>query len=322
MSHVCRICGNSENNRVHRAREMMFGTRDEFDYIECAACGTLQISEIPDLEKYYPENYLAFDSKVIMGETFAKRLAARFSGQYLLTGKGVLGRSILSRKPWIADHYPISMRGFPLGIDFNSRILDFGSGTGQLLQSLHYFGFKDLTGADAFIRSDIAFPTGVKTFKRDLRELDPPFDLVMLHHSLEHLPNPAEALARLPAFGPGNYALVRIPVAAFAWEKYGVNWVQMDPPRHLFLFSEKAMRKIAKEAGFEVDAVIYDSSEFQFWGSEQYASDIPLVGSGHYKGFFPSINFSDEQMSDWRTQATRLNAENRGDQACFYLRKI
>jgi hypothetical protein len=51
---VCRICGNERDNRLHRAREMFMGTRDPFTYVECAACGTLQISEAPDLRPYYP----------------------------------------------------------------------------------------------------------------------------------------------------------------------------------------------------------------------------------------------------------------------------
>ena len=30
---VCRICGNESGNKTHKAREMMFGTRDEFHYL-------------------------------------------------------------------------------------------------------------------------------------------------------------------------------------------------------------------------------------------------------------------------------------------------
>src|SRR3712207_3434389 len=54
---ACRVCGNSSGNRVHRAREMFAGTRDEFDYVECAACGTLHIREVPDLRPYYAAGY-------------------------------------------------------------------------------------------------------------------------------------------------------------------------------------------------------------------------------------------------------------------------
>ena len=50
----CRICGNATGNRLHRAREMQFGTGEEFDYVECAGCGCVQIAEIPaDLQRFY-----------------------------------------------------------------------------------------------------------------------------------------------------------------------------------------------------------------------------------------------------------------------------
>ena len=58
MSEVaCRVCGDREGNRLHRAREMFEGTRDEFDYVECASCGTLHIREVPDQRPYYAGDY-------------------------------------------------------------------------------------------------------------------------------------------------------------------------------------------------------------------------------------------------------------------------
>ena len=91
MSHSCRICVNLRDNRIHLAREMMFGTRETFEYFECSACGTIQIAEVPELSRYYPENYLAFDSEVEIGENLTRRVAARFAGRYFLTGRGAFG---------------------------------------------------------------------------------------------------------------------------------------------------------------------------------------------------------------------------------------
>lgn len=323
MNLECRICGNIENNLRHDAREMMFGTREPFVYVECAACGTVQIETVPaDLAKYYPDNYIAFESRVVMGETFAKRTAARFAGKYFMTGSDLIGKFVVDRKPWVGAHYPESMRYFPLGIDFNSRILDFGCGNGRLLQSLYYFGFKNLTGADAFISGDIEYPTGVKIFKRDLADLDPAFDLIMLHHSFEHLPDPERILREIGRLlAPDKYALVRIPLVSYAWEKYGVNWVQLDPPRHLFLYTEKSFSDLCGQAGLEVERVIYDSAAFQFWGSEQYVRDIPLTDPRSHNDPEKGAVFSPEQIAEWGAEAAVLNREGRGDQACFYLRK-
>ncbi len=321
MNLTCRICENDANNTVHGAREMMFGTRNEFDYLECSQCGTLQILEIPDLVPYYPSNYLSFDAETPLGKTGLHRLAAKFVGRYLMHGKGLIGETILKLKPGIAFHYAASLREHPLDIEFDSKILDFGCGSGQLLRSLHYLGFKDLLGADAFISGDIEYSDGVRILKRPLTELEPAFDLIMLHHSFEHLAVPKQSLAEIKRIlAPDGTCLIRLPVVNLAWEKYGVNWVQLDPPRHLFLYTERAMRLLAEEAGFEVEAVIYDSTGFQFWGSEQYVRDIPLVAEGEPGGFKPASIFESSELTNWDAEAKRLNEEGRGDSACFYLK--
>jgi len=324
MTYSCHICGNSENNRIHKTREMMFGMHDTFDYLECGMCGTVQIIEIPDLNRYYPQNYYSFDStnQIEFTKKFKRRLAARFAANYFIYKKNFIGKYLAEKKDWIKAHFPASLRDFPLGINFKSRILDFGCGTGKLLQILYHFGFRNLTGVDAFIKEDIFYPNGIKIYKRSLSELEPYFDLIMFHHSFEHLPNPLETLRETYRLLPeGKFCLIRIPIVNFAWKKYGVNWVQLDPPRHLFLFTEKSFNFVAEKAGFMIEKVIYDSEAFQFWGSEQYLRDISLNGERAYKGIIEESIFTTEQMSDWENQAQDLNTQNRGDQACFYLRK-
>lgn len=60
----CAICGNHEENKRHVAREMMFGYRDEFEYLECSACGRLQNVSVPEgLERYYGDNYYSVNTR-------------------------------------------------------------------------------------------------------------------------------------------------------------------------------------------------------------------------------------------------------------------
>jgi SAM-dependent methyltransferase len=324
MTKLCRICGNAENNRVHKAREMMFGTRDEFDYLECAACGTVQICEIPDLSRYYPEDYYSLNTE--KSGDFEKRLrvrlAARFLGNYLLNRKNFISQLIARKQSWLDSFFPNYLKEPLLELNFRSPILDFGCGTGKLLQTLYYYGFRDLTGADAFIDDNIFYPNGVKIYKRSLWEIEPFFDLVMLHHSFEHLPDPLESLHQIyKLLPPRKFCLIRIPVAAFAWEKYGVNWVQLDPPRHLFLFTEKSFRKLAEAAGFEVAKVVYDSESFQFFGSERYVQNIAMNEGKNAEGVSSESILTPENLREWEQTAELLNKQNKGDQACFYLRK-
>ena len=53
---ACRICASNGPHPHFVVREMMFGTRESFDYFECSNCKTLQIVDIPaDLARHYPE---------------------------------------------------------------------------------------------------------------------------------------------------------------------------------------------------------------------------------------------------------------------------
>ena len=91
---ICKICGNSENNKEFKIKEMMFGFRDEFTYFECSKCGCLQIAKIPkNMGKYYPLNYYSFKKK---GESnnFIKQILKRKMNEYALFKKGLIGKAI------------------------------------------------------------------------------------------------------------------------------------------------------------------------------------------------------------------------------------
>ncbi len=325
MSEICRICGNANENLIHTAREMMFGTRDEFEYLECGSCGTVQIVDIPDLRKYYPHDYysLSEEHSFKLADSYKSRLAARVASKYLVTGKGSIGRYLSEKKNWILDNFPNSLQEPTLGLSFKSKILDFGCGSGKLLQTLNYFGFKYLTGTDAFIERDISYPSGIEIYKRPLSEIEDTYDLVMLHHSFEHLPDPVDALSQIHRIlNPHKFCLIRIPLVNYAWERYGVNWVQLDPPRHLFLYTEKSFRKLAESNGFAVEKIVYDSEIFQFYASEQYVRDIAMNEPRAYRGVIEESVFIAEQIAKWERETDELNSTGKGDQACFYLRKL
>ncbi len=324
MNLTCRICENDKNNCLFKAREMMFGTREEFDYVECATCGTLQIAEIPDLSRHYPKEYYSFSAldELWFTRKLKSRIAARVAGEFFVNGRNFGGKFLAEKKDWINFFYPQSLKESLLNLNFDSRILDFGCGAGRLLQILRHFGFRNLTGADAFIEKDIFYPNGVKIYKKRLDELSLKFDLIMLHHSFEHLPNPLETLREFrPLLEKDGVCLIRLPLKSFVWEKYDINWVQLDAPRHLFLYTEKSFCALAKKAGFTVEKVIYDSESFQFWGSEQYLQNIALTDKRAYKGIISESIFTQEQIDEWQKQAEGLNTQSKGDQACFYLRK-
>jgi hypothetical protein len=110
-------------------------------------------------------------------------------------------------------------------------------------------------------------------------------------------------------------------IDSYAWEKYRENWVSLDAPRHLFLHTIKSMHLIAEKAGLEIKKIVYDSDEFQFWGSEQYLKGIALREKRSLAEGFKNSIFSKNEIKEFKKKACELNRIGQGDQASFYLFK-
>lgn len=319
--HACRICGNAEGNRAFDVREMMFGTREVFRYFQCARCRCLQIAEVPpDLSRHYPGGYYShnLDPRRLFAGGALKRWMKRRRDAWAVLGRGLAGRLIAAFMP---NKDLRKLARVPLRRA--SRVLDVGCGTGTLLYTLRTVGFENLLGVDAYLERDIEYENGLRIERRTLAEVEGEWDLVMFHHSLEHMADQAAALAQAAQrLAPGGTCLVRLPVVdSWAWNHYGVNWVQLDAPRHLYLHSAESMAVLAAKAGLAVADVLYDSDDFQFWGSEQYAKDIPLRSERSWSEDPARSIFTPEQIADWKKRAAELNREAQGDQAAFYLKR-
>ncbi len=329
---TCRICNNTNNNQAYTAREMLLGYRNKFEYFECSQCGCLQIKEVPsDLRRYYPSDCFYYEpraSSAIVDSTKGgvSGLKAHFIKEqitkYYLNKRGFLG-GWLEKRSCLARDYPhwMKMGRVNLGLGLKSSVLDVGCGTGPHLLDLRASGLSNLTGLDPFIEEDIVYPNGVKILKGDLESLNQQFDFIMMHHAFEHVPDPLLTLKKLyDLLKPSRYILIRIPVAAsYGWKKYGVDWVLLDAPRHLFLHTTKSMKILAAQSGLEVANVVYDSDGCTFWASEQYIRDIPLTDSKSYFTHPSDSIFSKEQIELFDARAAELNEKGEGDSAGFYL---
>lgn len=317
--HECRICGNSLGNTVITAHETMFGRPEQFDYVDCAGCGCVQIAEIPaDLSKHYPPGYYS-QTPIVHDNAFISYLK-RKRLQHWLGYTSVVG-GLLAKKGVPPSFVEWAKE---IALHFEDAILDVGSGSGDLLLRMEVAGFVNLTGVDPYAERDISYKNGVRIFKRLLSEIQGAFDLIMMHHSFEHMPDPVKRLNEARnILNADGYVLIRVPLAqTYAWKTYGVNWVQLDAPRHLYLHSERSMEILAKQAGFLVEKVVYDSTAFQFWGSVQCQKGIPLMNQNSYAVNPKKSIFSKKEIQLFEEEAIKLNKERNGDQAYFFLRRV
>lgn len=308
----CRVC-NSFNSKKIKLKEFLYSTGDTFDYIHCQVCNSICIKEIPlNLSKYYPQDYYSYKIST----------AHIFSWKSLLRTRIILMSALFfKRKSVFNTNIDIPDYLFHIdGLTSKSKILDIGSGNGELLYSLHNNGFTKLTGIDPFINKTI-FDQGIRIFKGHIDTLDEKFDLIILNHVFEHVENPKELLNKLPKLLNRNGKIIlRTPIVNKAFEIYGHNWIQLDPPRHLHIFGPDILEKIINRAGLKVKKVIYDSTSFQFWGSEQNILGIGLFSSKDSLAITSNSSFfSNAQLKTWEQEAEKLNKQSKGDQAIFIL---
>lgn len=312
---ICVACATQSDGIAFAAREMYFGTRERFDYFECSHCGTVQIAAVPaDLARHYPPGYYSFKAAKPKSTSCVERYFRRMRTDAWLGNRGGIA-ALLARLSKRRPQYLDWFGGTALRPD--SRIVDVGCGSGDLLLKLQRDGFEYLRGLDPYIAADIDYANGVTVRKRSLADDDECYDLIMLHHSFEHMTAPRTVLAQVAAhLAPGGHALIRLPIAGgYAWRTYREHWFALDPPRHLFLPTVRAMHLLAACAGLEIRRVFFDSDVGQFIGSEGYAKDIPMVEQGRQPQRSPA------ELSRLRRLADELNERGDGDCGGFVLRR-
>ncbi|MDA0315605.1 MAG: class I SAM-dependent methyltransferase [Bacteroidetes bacterium] len=304
LAYSCHYC-HSTQGTIFLATEHMLGLGGEFRYASCSSCGSLQLLNIPkDLGFYYPSDYYSFG--LLQPSGFLRRLLKKIRMQaFLATGYPLFSPPFGSY--WLNK----------LHSKFKERIADVGCGNGQLLYELHVSGFKNLHGFDPFLEKGSQLVAGLKLWKKELAQTDLCFDVLMLHHSFEHMVDPEQVLKTcFERLNPGGRLLVRCPVAdAAVWKEKQCLWVQLDAPRHLTVPSIQGFVGAAQRCGFEVQEIIFDSTAFQFWGTALYEQGEKLD-----RGRI-STYFSEKQLKEWEQKAIQYNRDGIGDQACFFCVK-
>lgn len=316
----CAVCGNEQNNKAYILSEMMFGLKDEFKYFECAGCGCFQIEIIPDnMEKYYPDNYYS------LNQLNEKPLKFNYFKQLQYDHLSGYKKSLLGAAAAFRYNPEIYLWFKELGVaEKSAKILDIGCGKGNLLKQLFQVGFTNLTGIDPFITDDIIYNPHLKILKKSVFETEGQFDLIMMHHSLEHMPNHLEVLKRIHLLlNQNGKLLIRIPVMSEPlFDKYGVNMVSLDPPRHFFIHSIKSIKLLLLKTGFVLKKTIYDAKVFDVIATEQYLQNITLHDTRSYTVNKKNTVFSNKEIIGFKKLINDLNKQEKSSSVALFIEKL
>ena len=310
---TCRLCKSKGPHNFFKAFEMMYGTGDAFDYFECLGCESVQMFIDLDedvLKGYYPKNYYSFNH---VKKSKIKKFLLNKRDKYFLGHRTFLG----SLMAFYSFDFVMSLIG-SLKLSAESRIVDVGCGSGDLLNRLGVAGFTNLVGSDPFIEQSFVTTAGAVIKKSELKDLAGHFDLIMFHHSLEHVPDPLRTLRDARAkLNRNGLCIVRVPtVSSAAWREYRENWFQLDAPRHLVLPSRMGMKIAAESEGFKLINTMDDSHGSSLEHSENYRAGIALFGE------HPHLAFTVKQKQEFARKAREANASELGDQAAFVFQAV
>ena len=211
----------------------------------CRECGVLFSNPLPtpeQLAQFYGPIGPWAEALSDRFDRLEKRAAARVKRQKPLT--------LPNRRKRPRDYLIEGMNSYlpVLAPAPGSRVLDFGCGDGKLLDSLQARGWTtygiEPSADHAFLRHQ----------RLDSVPKDASFDLIVLHHVLEHVLRPLDVLHQLAgASRQGGFLSVGVPrldtLALHGDIRYCING-----RLHLACFSETCLRGLLARAGFETIA--------------------------------------------------------------------
>ncbi len=228
---TCPLCGRKLDRPALVTRDRWFGVGDSFELRECEHCQLAVTYPQPhgeELVRYYPEEYDAWQRP------------SRLVG----LARGVTARIRATLRPYGRQR----RRGA-------GALLDVGCGRGDLASNFARAGWRssglDFSPSAVQAARSVGVDAHVGTI--DMAPWDDgAFDLIIMSHSLEHMPEPADALVHAHRLlTDGGTLLVAVPNWD-SWQRrrFGEYWTPLDVPRHLTHFSPHALHKAARHAGF------------------------------------------------------------------------
>lgn len=152
-------------------------------------------------------------------------------------------------------------------------LLEVGCGIGHFLYGLYQIGNWKIFGSEI---SNYAAERASKYGKIFVGELyDGPykesmFDIVIMHHVIEHMPDPVRNIKFVKKIlKPGGTLILGTPDFDSACaRRFGKNYRLLEDKTHTSLFSNDSMHRFLRDYGFDIDQVVYPFFETRFFTKE------------------------------------------------------
>ena len=260
----CLVCG-SEGLPLHSdVPDLLLGTPGRWRVVRCRAadCGLLWLNPRPlpeELGSLY-QNYFTHEADVPDRNSQGLRDQVRRAMQQRLLGYPArVSTRVRALAAWvqlIPWYRASAMRElFWLPATDTGRLLDIGCGNGRPMQRFVAAGWA-ATGIDFDAEAvTAARSAGLDARVGALKEQafpDAHFDVVLMSHVIEHLADPMADLTECRRIlKPSGSIVIATPNAhGLGHLAFGRHWLGLDPPRHLQIFTPKALTRLLAMSGF------------------------------------------------------------------------
>lgn len=276
--HSCPACGARERQLQHDGlRDRMFGCAPgTWTSWRCGACSSAYLDPRPTRDSIALA-YADYFTHEDRGSERPRGWRTALANGYLNARYGTsfapahaVGRFVVPLFPVRRARTDREVRHLRLAR--GSTVLDVGCGNGEFLAQAQRAGWRAL-GVDADPQAIAScrcagFDAHAGTIEAvEAAELD----AITFGHVLEHLHDPRAALRRAhELLRPGGLLWIATPnVDAAGHRRFGGGWLGLDAPRHLVVFSRRALADAVAAAGFDV--VDSPTASFTRWIYDQSA---------------------------------------------------
>lgn len=248
-SSACRLCGSADARVVLTGTDHREGMGGRFSVVTCRACGLSRVDPWPDDPMaWYPETYQQHTAQTITGRAVEATIRATAT-----RGMPDIARRIATALVPDAD---MGGRLTP-----QTRLLDVGAGNGTAVRALRAAGV-DAHGVEPELQAvAAAHAAGTTTVVAGTLEDNPlageTWDVIRMYQTLEHMPDPVDALRRARALlAPGGRVVIGVPnFGALVRRLTGSSWDGLELPRHLHHFTRFSLGMTLTEAGLEASSM-------------------------------------------------------------------
>lgn len=239
---TCDFCGGNDFQLIYSLRDSLTEFDGVLNLVKCEKCALVFINPRPteaDISNFYPAHFISYQfKKNTMSEPRLKNWLTSF---------------VVDK---ISNQRIKFLRKF-VNFRANLKLSDFGCGEGYFLQSLSSVSNLQLSGFDFneksvenCVQAGLNVELGAVNSLRKVAE----YNVITMWHFLEHTFSPVGAICRANQMLLENGILI---IEVPNWESlenklFREKSFLLDPPRHLYQFTEASLSRLLEAGGFEV----------------------------------------------------------------------